>query len=101
MKAQGVATALVVAVALVGCGGSKQLTNEKLATDLKTQIGSSSTLVCWTKTGKLGAMSAMGYTHVCGLSRNRPSLYVRTGVSGKPGWCLVTPRLNKAPRCPL
>ena len=46
-------------------------------------------------------MSAMGYTHVCGLSRNRPSLYVRTGVSGKPGWCLVTPRLVKAPKCPL
>jgi hypothetical protein len=101
MKLQGVATALVVAVALVGCGGSKQLTNEKLATDLTTQIGSSSTLVCWTKTGKLGAMSAMGYTRVCGLSRNRPSLYVRTGVSAKPGWCLVTPRLVKAPKCPL
>ena len=101
MKPQGVATALIVAVALVGCGGSKQLTNEKLATEITAQIGNSSTLVCWTKTGKLGAMSAMGYTHVCGLSRNRPSLYVRTGVSGKPGWCLVTPRLTTAPRCPL
>jgi hypothetical protein len=43
----------------------------------------------------------MGYTRVCGLSRNRPSLYVRTGVKGKPGWCLVTPRLTKTTNCPL
>lgn len=91
----------VAVAALVGCGGSKPLSNDELATDLAGRIGSTEHLVCWTATGKLGGMSRMGYTRVCGLTRSRPTLYVRTGVKAKPGWCLVTPRLDKAPSCPL
>jgi hypothetical protein len=99
MKAQAAAIGLLVA-ALVGCG-SKPLTNERLASDLTKQAGIQSTLVCWKAVGKLGGMSGMAYDHVCGLAPDRPSLYVRTGVKQKLGWCLVTPRLNKAPDCPL
>jgi hypothetical protein len=105
MRAQAIVVGAVVAC-LVGCGGSKPLTNESLASDLSSTIGKSSTtgagkVVCWQAVGKLGNQSAMGYDHICGISRTRPSLYVRTGVKGKPGWCLVTPRLNVAPDCPL
>jgi len=99
MKAQAAAIGLLVA-ALVGCG-SKPLTNERLASDITTTAGIKSTLVCWQTAGKIGGMSHMGFDHVCGLTHSRPSLYVRTGVKQKPGWCLVTPRLNKAPDCPL
>ena len=99
MKARAAATGLLAAT-LVGCG-SKPLTNERLASDLMTTAGIQSTLVCWEAAGKLGGISAMRYDHVCGLARNRPTLYVRTGVKQKPGWCLVTPRLSKAPDCPL
>ena len=107
MRAQAIVVGVVV-VCLVGCGSSKPkpLTNETLASDLSSTIGKSSSiggrkLVCWQSAGKLGSMSAMGYDHVCGISRTRPSLYVRTGVKAKPGWCLVTPRLNAAPDCSL
>ena len=99
MKARVAAIGLLAA-ALVGCG-SKPLTNERLASDLAAKIGPTSSLVCWKQVGKLGQMSAMGYDRVCGINRSRPSIYVRTGVTAKPGWCLVTPRLVKAPRCPL
>lgn len=105
MRAQAIVVGVVVAC-LVGCGGSKPLTNESLASDISKTIGTSSPagsakIVCWKTAGKLGNLSAMGYDHVCGISRSRPSLYVRTGVKAKPGWCLVTPRLNVAPDCPL
>ena len=105
MRAQAIVVGVVV-VCLVGCGSSKPLTNESLASDISSTIGKSSKIgsgkiVCWQSAGKLGTMSAMGYDHVCGISRTRPSLYVRTGVKAKPGWCLVTPRLNVAPDCPL
>ena len=99
MKAQAAAIGVLVA-ALVGCG-SKPLTNESLASDLTKQAGIKSSLVCWDAAGKIGGMSRMGYDHVCGISRGKASLYVRTGVDQKPGWCLVTPRLSKAPDCPL
>jgi hypothetical protein len=99
MKAR-VAGIAVLAAALAGCG-SKPLTNERLASDLATKIGSTSTFVCWKRVGKLGQESAMGYDRVCGISRSRPSIYIRTGITTKPGWCLVTPRFVKAPRCPL
>jgi hypothetical protein len=105
MRARAIVVGVVVAC-LVGCGGSKPLTNESLASDISKAIAGKSTIdtskiVCWKAAGKLGNLSAMGYDHVCGISRKRPSLYVRTGVKGKPGWCLVTPRLNVAPDCPL
>jgi hypothetical protein len=99
MKARAAAIGVLVA-ALVGCG-SKPLTNNRLASDLATQVGISSSLVCWNAAGKLGGMSLMGYDRICGASRSRPTIYVRTGIKEKPGWCLVTPRLLKAPRCPL
>jgi hypothetical protein len=99
MKA-GVAAIAVLAVALAGCG-SKKLTNERLASDLGTMLNDKTSLVCWTKPGQLGQLSAMKYDRVCGISRTRPSIYVRTGVTAKPGWCLVTPRLLTAPRCPF
>ncbi len=99
MKARAALLGLVV-VALAGCGSSK-LTNDKLATDLSKRVGLKTPLVCWEKTGKLGGMSAMGYTRICGISQDRPAVYVRTGTDTKPGWCLVTPRYVKAPRCPL
>ena len=99
MKARVAAIGLVAA-ALVGCG-SKPLTNERLASDLATKVGITSSLVCWKQAGKIGRMKLMGYDRVCGISRNRPTIYVRTGVTTKPGWCVVTPRLVKAPRCPL
>ena len=99
MKAR-VAAIGVLAAALVGCG-SKPLTNERLASDLATQVGMNSSLVCWNAAGKIGGMKLMGYDHICGVSRNRPTIYVRTGIKAKPGWCLVTPRLTKAPPCPL
>jgi len=97
--AQLAATGLLVA-ALVGCG-SKPLTNDRLASDITKKVGTTSTVICWDRAGKLGGMSRMGYDRVCGISRSKPSLYVRTGVKAKPGWCLVSPRLNKAPDCPL
>lgn len=99
MKARLAAIGLGVAV-LVGCG-SKPLTNDRLASDLATQVGMTSSVVCWNAAGKIGGMKLMGYDHICGLSRNRPTIYVRTGVKTKPGWCVVTPRYVKAPRCPL
>jgi hypothetical protein len=94
----GVAAIGVLAVALVGCG-SKQVTNGRLASDLSTMLSEKTSLVCWTKPGQLGQLSGMKYDRVCGLSLGRPSIYVRTGVSQKPGWCLVTPRLKKTPVC--
>lgn len=102
MRARTPAVALL-AVVLAGCGSSKPkpLTNAELATDISHQLGRTSTLVCWSKVGKLGGLSREGYTHVCGISRKLPGLYVRTGVEMKDGWCLVTPRLNNAPDCPL
>jgi len=96
--AQLVAIGLLV-VALVGCG-SKKLTNPGLASDIQQRLGSKSTILCWTKTGSIGGGSEMGYDRVCGISTSKPSLYVRIGVKAKPGWCLVSPRLNKAPDCP-
>ncbi len=99
MKARAAAIGVLVA-ALVGCG-SKPLTNGRLASELSSQAGIETALVCWNATGKLGGMSLMGFDHVCGANRGRPTIYVRTGIKGKPGWCLVTPRLLKAPRCPL
>ena len=98
------AAALVLAAAaLAGCGGGKSssIGNNTLASDLSRRIGSSSPVVCWSKTGKLGHEAAMGYDRVCGISRTKPSIYVRTGTSDSTGWCLVTPRYLKAPRCPL
>ena len=103
MKLRAAALALAVA-ALAGCGGGKAsgpIGNSTLAYNLSKQVGLSSSLVCWSKSGKLGRESAMGYDRVCGISRSRPSIYVRTGTSDKGGWCLVTPRYVKAPRCPL
>lgn len=99
MKARIAVLGLAVA-ALAGCGSST-ISNGKLASDLTHRIGLKTPLVCWQKTGTLGSLSAMGYTRVCGISQSRPSLYVRTGTDKKPGWCLVTPRYIKAPRCPL
>jgi hypothetical protein len=99
------AAALVLAAAaLAGCGGkssSSPIGNSALASDLDKQVGFSSPLVCWSKTGKLGDESAMGYDRVCGISRAEPSVYVRTGTTDSTGWCVVTPRYVKAPRCPL
>ncbi|HST16380.1 MAG TPA: hypothetical protein VLK36_01845 [Gaiellaceae bacterium] len=92
--------ALVVGV-LAGCGGSKPIKNDALASDLSKRLSSSSPLVCWDKTGSLGAMSAMGYTRVCGIARSKPSIYIRTGTGDKTGWCVVTPRYLAAPRCSL
>ena len=92
--------ALLVGV-LAGCGGSGPIKNDELASDLTKRINSSSPLVCWDKSGKLGSMSAMGYTRVCGIARSKPSVYVRTGTADKTGWCVVTPRYLAAPRCPL
>lgn len=103
MKLRAAALA-VAAAALAGCGGGKSsgaIGNATLASDLVKQVGLSSSLVCWSKSGKLGQESAMGYDRVCGLSRTRPSIYVRTGTSDKGGWCIVTPRFVKVPRCPL
>ena len=98
------AAALVLAIgALAGCGGGKSgaIGNNALASDLTKQIGSSSSLVCWSKVGKLGHESAMGYNRVCGISQTKPSIYVRTGTSNSTHWCVVTPRYDKAPSCPL
>lgn len=91
----------LLAVLLAGCGTSKPkpLTNEQLAKAVSTQLKRSSTLVCWSSVGKLGNLSHEGYTHVCGINRNLPGLYIRTGTDMKDGWCLVTPRLNAAPDC--
>jgi len=100
VKAAQAAAIVLLVAALVGCG-SKPLTNDRLASNITKTVGIESTLVCWEAVGKLGGVSGTGYDHVCGLSRDRPSLYVRTGVKQKPGWCLVTPRLSKAPDCPL
>jgi hypothetical protein len=103
MKLRTAALALAVA-ALAGCGGrssSAPIGNATLASDLGKEVGSSSSLVCWSRSGKLGHESAMGYDRVCGISRSTPSIYVRTGTSDKNGWCVVTPRYVKAPRCPL
>ena len=99
MKARLGAIGLVTA-ALVGCG-SKPLTNERLASDLATKVGIESSLVCWNAAGKIGGMKLMGYDHICGATRDRPTIYVRTGVKTKPGWCVVTPQYVKAPRCAL
>lgn len=99
MRARALAIGVVV-VALVGCG-SKPLTNERLASDLTTQVGIKTSVVCWKQAGKLGTLSAMGYDHICGINRSKPAIYIRTGVKAKPGWCLVTPRFNKGPDCPL
>jgi hypothetical protein len=98
------AAALVLAAAaLASCGGksSSPIGNSALASDLGKQVGLSSPLVCWSKAGKLGRESAMGYDRVCGISRAQPSIYVRTGTTDSTGWCVVTPRYVKAPRCPL
>lgn len=93
--------ALLVGV-LAGCGGkSGPIGNDQLASDLSKRLNTPSPLVCWTKRGSLGGMSAMGYTRVCGISRSTPSVYVRTGTSNKTGWCVVTPRYKAAPRCSL
>jgi len=102
MRARTAAVALL-AVLLAGCGSSKPkaLTNDQLANDISSQLKRSSTLVCWSKVGKLGNLSHEGYTHVCGINRRLPGLYVRTGTDMKDGWCLVTPRLNNAPDCPF
>lgn len=100
MKGRTAAVALL-AVLLAGCGSSKPkpLTNEQLAKDVSTQLKRTSTLVCWSSVGKLGNLGHTRYTHVCGINRNLPGLYIRTGTEMKDGWCLVTPRLNAAPDC--
>jgi hypothetical protein len=98
------AAALVLAAAvLAGCGGGKSgaIGNNTLASDLSKRLGASSSLVCWSKAGKLGHEAAMGYDRVCGISHARPSIYVRTGTTDSTGWCVVTPRYVKAPSCPL
>jgi len=95
-----VSLALLVGV-LAGCGSSGPIGNDQLASDLSKRLNSSSPLVCWEKSGKLGAMSAMGYTRVCGIAHSKPSLYIRTGTSNKGGWCIVTPRYVALPRCSL
>jgi hypothetical protein len=102
MKLRAAALALAAAT-LAGCGGksSAPIGNGALASDLGKQVGFSSSLVCWSKSGKLGHESAMGYDRVCGISRKTPSIYIRTGTSSKTGWCVVTPRYVKASRCPL
>ena len=100
MRARTASVALL-AVLLAGCGSSrpKPLTNDELAGKIAKQLNRTSALICWSKVGKLGNLSHEGYTHVCGISRRLPGLYVRTGVDMKDGWCLVTPRLNNAPDC--
>lgn len=91
----------ILGAVLAGCGSSGPIGNSELASDLTKRLNSSSPLVCWDKTGSLGSMSAMGYTRVCGITRSRPSVYIRTGTADKTGWCVVTPRYLAAPRCPL
>lgn len=95
-----VALALLVGV-LAGCGSAGPIGNAELASDVAKRLNRSSPLVCWEQNGKLGAMSAMGYTRVCGIARSTPSLYIRTGTSNKGGWCIVTPRFLVLPRCSL
>ena len=95
-----VSLALLVGV-LAGCGSSGPIGNDQLASELSKRLNSSSQLVCWEKNGKLGTMSAMGYTRVCGITRSKPALYIRTGTSNKGGWCIVTPRYVALPRCSL
>ena len=90
-----VALALLVGV-LAGCGSAGPIGNAELASDVAKRP-----LVCWEQNGKLGAMSAMGYTRVCGIARSTPSLYIRTGTLNKGGWCIVTPRFLALPRCSL
>jgi hypothetical protein len=95
-----VALALLVG-GLAGCGSAGPIGNAELASDVAKRLNRSSPLVCWEQNGKLGAMSAMGYTRVCGIARSTPSLYIRTGTSNEGGWCIVTPRFLALPRCTL
>lgn len=95
------APALAAVLLASACGASKPITNAQLAKDLGSDVGLKSPLVCATRKGRLGKLTLMTYTRVCGINPSEPSIYVRTGVSGKPGWCVVTPLYAKAPKCPL
>jgi hypothetical protein len=99
-----IAVLALAAATLAGCGSKAAagpIGNAALASDLTKQVRFSSSLVCWSKSGKLGNESAMGYDRVCGISRTKPSIYVRTGTKDKNGFCVVTPRYVKTARCPL